>query len=75
MSIFASSVPHPNSSMLLITESMVMYDKEQSDFGMPSLMLWSVGCHKSMMSLHLFGWWCFVMTPNLLMCMLGAQEV
>ena len=69
MSIFANSVPRPSSRMLLMAESMVMYDKEQSDFGMPSLTLWSAGWDKSMMSLHLFGWWCFGMTPNRLMYM------
>ena len=69
MLIFASSVPHPSSRMLLMAESMVMYDKEQSPFGMPSLTLWSAGWDKSMMSLHLFGWRCFGMTLNQLMCM------
>lgn len=34
MSIFASSVPCPSFRMLLMAESIVMYDREQSNFGM-----------------------------------------
>ena len=66
MLIYASSVLHPSSRMLLMAESMVMYDKEKSPFGMPSLTLWSAGWDKS---IHLFGWRCFGMTLNQLMCM------
>ena len=75
MSTFVSRVPLPNFSISVKAESIVIYDREQRAFGIPSLTLWPGGWDKSTMRRHLPGW-CFLgITPNLLMCALRIEAL
>ena len=71
MSILAIRVLGPNSRILLIASSTVIYDSPHNDFGIPSLTLYDLGCERSTISLHLSGWWDLGITPNLLICIPG----
>lgn len=49
--LLQKSVLYPSSRLLLMVESIVMHDREQSDLRMPSFTLRLAGQDKSMMSL------------------------
>ena len=54
--------------------SVVMYESPHKAFGMPSFMLFDLGCDKSIINLQLFGWCRFGITPNLLIWMVGSSD-
>ena len=72
ISTFANIVPLPKKMTSLITSSILMYLIEHNSLGIPSSTLWFCGCDRSMMSLHLLGWWFFGITPNLLYWIPGS---
>jgi len=60
--------------MCWMAKSTVMYVREQSFFGIPSLMFRPAGWDKSIIKRHLSGWWYFGITPNLLICASGMVD-
>ena len=74
MSNLANSMLRPVRLILSIAESTVIYFSEHNSFGMPPLTLPLVEWERSTIILHLFGWWCLGMTPNLLTCACGTKN-